>query len=189
MLPWHGLGGKDEPKGGCLQLEPHTLCLPLPWHSQAISEVLHERVQAGKGEDRQDSKGQLKGEGGERGAQPPGWGVEGQVMPPPALTRMLCRTLSRSFMPVRWLTSLKAATKMVGRIAKERVKSTRAKRDQRSCRKPWGHGETCALASHRAWGTRPGRPPKTLAWRNVVTIVPSPVPGRRAGRCSAAGPR
>lgn len=57
------------------------------------------------------------------------------------LTRMLCRTLSRSFMPVRWLTSLKAATKTVGRMAKERVKSTRLKRDQRSCRKPWNTAE------------------------------------------------
>lgn len=77
-------------------------------------------------------------------------------------------------MPVRWLTSLKAATKTVGRMAKERVKSTRAKRDQRSCRKPWGHGETCALAPHRAWGTVPGCPPtpQILARRDMGGITP-----------------
>jgi len=117
---------------------------PQPWHSQAVGEVLHERAQAGEGEDGQDGEGQLGGEQGEGGtaARLGCWETGGARH----LTRMLCRTLSRSFMPVRWLTSLKAATKTVGRMAKERVKSTRAKRDQRSCRKPWGHGETCALA-------------------------------------------
>lgn len=68
-------------------------------------------------------------------------------------------------MPVRWLTSLKAATKTVGRMAKERVKTTRAKRDQRSCRKPWGHGKTCALAMPGA--SCQGGSPQTLAQRNT----------------------
>ena len=58
IAPWHGLGGQDGPKGGCLQPELPTvppLCLPVD--SQAVGEVLHEWVQAGEGEDRQDSKG------------------------------------------------------------------------------------------------------------------------------------
>lgn len=36
------------------------LRVPPPWHSQAIGEVLHERAQAGEGEDGQDSEGQLE---------------------------------------------------------------------------------------------------------------------------------
>lgn len=66
--PWHGLWGQDGPKGRCLQPELPTLpplCLPMPWHSQAVAEILHERAQAGEGEDRQHGKRQLKGEGDE----------------------------------------------------------------------------------------------------------------------------
>ena len=54
------------------------------------------------------------------------------------LTSRLCSTLSRSLSPDRSFRSLKTATSTVGRMAQERVRSTRAKRDQRSFRKPWG---------------------------------------------------
>lgn len=58
-----GMGWGDKMgkrKGACSQSSP--LCLPVPWHSQAVAEILHERVQAGEGEDRQNGKRQLKGE-------------------------------------------------------------------------------------------------------------------------------
>lgn len=146
LPPRCGVRGMNRQReGACSWGTPLCLLyLPLPWHSRAIGEVLHEWAQAGEGEDRQDGKGQLKGEQGEGGTTA-GLGCWGAGSAP-HLTRMLWRTLRMSFMPVRCLTSLKAATKTVGRMAKERVKSTRAKRDQRSCRKPWGHGKTCTLA-------------------------------------------
>lgn len=56
------------------------------------------------------------------------------------LTSRLCSTLSRSLRPDRSFRSLKTATSTVGRMAQERVRSTRAKRDHRSFRKPWGVG-------------------------------------------------
>lgn len=168
------MGQREGACSRCAPLCPPAPCLPLPWHSQAIGEVLHEWAQAGEGEDGQDGKGQLEGEEDEGGmaARLGCWGRAGEA---PPLTKMLCRTLSRSFMPVRWLTSLKAATKTVGRMAKERVKTTRVKRDQRSCRKPWGHGKTCALAMLGA--SCQGGSPQTLAQRNTAgASPPSPVP-------------
>lgn len=61
--PMGWFGGAGWAKGKVLQPELPTLpslCLPVPWHSQAVAEILHEWVQAGEGEERQDSKRQLE---------------------------------------------------------------------------------------------------------------------------------
>ena len=69
------------------------------------------------------------------------------------LTSRLCSTLSRSLRPDRSRRSLKTARSTVGRMAQERVSRTRAKRDHRSFRKPWGmQGELGG--GMQDWGSR-----------------------------------
>lgn len=57
-------------------------------------------------------------------------------------TCKLCRTLRKSFIPVRCSTSWKTATSRVGMMAIERVRTTRAKRDHLRFRNPWGEKNT-----------------------------------------------
>lgn len=67
---WFGEAGWAKGRvlaAGVPHSAPPAPCLPLPWHSQAVGEVLHERAQAGEGEDGQDGKGQLEGEEDEGG--------------------------------------------------------------------------------------------------------------------------
>lgn len=63
LHPWRGLGGAGWSKGRVPAARAPRFappCVPQPWHSQAIGEVLHEWAQAGEGEDGQDGEGQLE---------------------------------------------------------------------------------------------------------------------------------
>lgn len=78
------MGQREGACSRCAPLCPPAPCLPLPWHSQAVGEVLHEWAQAGEGEDGQDGKGQLEGEEDEGGmaARLGCWGRAGEAPPP-----------------------------------------------------------------------------------------------------------
>lgn len=159
----------DGPKGGCLQPDLPTvppLCLPV--HSQAVGEILHERVQAGEGEDRQDGKGQLKEEGDEVVmAARLGYLGAGDALPPPYQDAL--QDVEQVIHACEVADILESSHKDSGQDGKGAGEEHPGEAGPAELQEALEHGKTCILAVPGA--PRRGDPPGP-GW-NLEGISPS----------------